>query len=63
MPLSYLDPRVIALTHGSWCTWFLGWPDGAVTRAGAGVTLARELRDPFNQAYALTVASVVQGPG
>jgi tetratricopeptide (TPR) repeat protein len=59
MPFSYLDQGVSALTLGSWSIWFLGWPDRAVAGIRNGVALARELRDPFNQAFALTVESVV----
>jgi class 3 adenylate cyclase/tetratricopeptide (TPR) repeat protein len=59
MPLSYLDPGVIALGLGGWALWTVGWPDRGLARAQAAVALARELQDSFNVAFALTVEAVV----
>jgi hypothetical protein len=58
LPLSYLDMGVVALGLGGWALWTIGWPDRGLARARAAVTLARELQDPFNLAFALTVEAV-----
>ncbi len=59
MPLSYLDPGIIALHFTAWSLWTLGWPQRALTSAREAVELAHRLRDPFNLSYALFIETVV----
>lgn len=46
------DPRVACLTTSAFTLWLLGYPDRAVERANAALTLAVELEHPFTSAYA-----------
>jgi len=51
------DPKVIALCHGSWALWYLGYPDQALQSIHAALTLARELSHPFSLAFVLGCAA------
>ncbi|MDN5862771.1 MAG: hypothetical protein L0H19_04900, partial [Salinisphaera sp.] len=46
------DPRVACYTTAALALWLLGYPDQAVARANAALTLAKELDYPFTQANA-----------
>jgi predicted ATPase len=46
------DPRVACYTTAAITLWLLGYPDRAVERANAALTLAAELDHPFTLAYA-----------
>ena len=47
------DLGMACLSFGSWALWFLGYPDEAMRRAEAGVSLARKLGHPFTFGLAL----------
>jgi predicted ATPase/tRNA A-37 threonylcarbamoyl transferase component Bud32 len=47
------DPGVGCLVYGAVTLWHLGYPEQALDSARAGLSLAEELSNPFNQAQAL----------
>src|SRR5262249_296299 len=51
------DPGVSCLCDGARALWFLGYPDQALARSNAALSLARELSDPFSFGYALIFAA------
>jgi predicted ATPase len=51
--LYILDPGVGCLTYAAWALWSLGYPDQALQRIHAALTLAQELSHPHSLAYAL----------
>jgi predicted ATPase len=53
------DPGVLLLSYAAWVLWFLGYPDQALQRIHAALTLAQELSRPFSLAYALNFAGVL----
>ncbi len=53
------DPAVVARVNLGWLEWFAGWPERAVERSRAAVSLARELRHPLSLAYALCMSAAV----
>jgi predicted ATPase len=51
------DPGVVGYSYTAWTFWYLGYPDRALERMDAGLTLAREVAHPFSVAFALTYAA------
>lgn len=47
------DPGVGGLCFAAWTLWQLGYPDQALARGRAALTLAQELSHPFSLAFAL----------
>jgi predicted ATPase len=58
--LYQLDPGVVCLSIAAWALWVLGYPDQALKRIHAALTLAQELSHPFSLAYAFVVAAVLR---
>jgi predicted ATPase len=54
-----IDLGVWCLSYGAWPLWLLGYPDQALTRNNAAITLAQELSHPHSMAAALCYASFV----
>ena len=48
-----MDSRMVALSYSALTLWLLGFPDQALKRSTAAVTLAQELAHPFNVATGL----------
>ena len=46
------DPRVACLTTSAFSLWTLGFPDRAVERADAAISLSDQLGNPYTSAYA-----------
>src|SRR5262249_49504762 len=46
-----------SLAFGSWALWYLGYPDQALRRIHAALSLAQELSHPFSLAFALAFAT------
>src|SRR5207244_3640306 len=42
-----IDLEVWGLSHAAWALWLLGYPDQALRRSHAALTLAQELSHPF----------------
>src|SRR5262249_3520903 len=60
------DPAVGSLSTMALTLWLLGYPDQALERIRAALTLARELAHPFSLAHALNYAAglhMVRGEG
>jgi predicted ATPase len=53
------DPGVVCLSHASWVLWMLGYPEQALTCSREACALAERLSQPYNLAYALTLASAL----
>ncbi len=53
------DPRVAAQAHEAVALWFLGYPEQALVRMRAALSLAQTLGDPFRLTYALTWNAVL----
>jgi predicted ATPase len=53
------DPGVSCLSEVARTLWFLGYPDQALERTEAALSLAHELSDPFSLGYALVFAAGV----
>jgi predicted ATPase len=51
------DPGVVCLSWAAHAQWYLGYPDQALKRSHAALTLARELSHPYSLAYALDHAA------
>ena len=51
------DPGVSCLCDAARALWFLGYPDQALQRSHAALTLAEELSDPFSLGFALIFAA------
>ncbi len=51
------DPGVSCLSDVARTLWFLGYPDQALERTEAALSLAHELSDPFSLGYALVFAA------
>jgi predicted ATPase len=47
------DPGVHCLAYTAWTLWLLGYPDQALRRSHAALTLARQVSHPFSLAVAL----------
>jgi len=61
-PLSSLymvEPQVASLLLLSWDLWFLGRPDGALSRVSEALALARDLGHPYTLTFAHYMTSVV----
>jgi tetratricopeptide (TPR) repeat protein len=61
-PLSSLymvEPKVASLLLLSWDLWFLGRPDGALSRVSEALALAQDLGHPYTLAFAHYMTSVV----
>jgi predicted ATPase/DNA-binding winged helix-turn-helix (wHTH) protein len=54
-----LDPGVAASSLVAWLLWELGYPDRALEKTRAALSLARELSHPFTLAYALILSSTI----
>jgi TOMM system kinase/cyclase fusion protein len=54
-----LDPGVVCLSYAAYVRWFLGYPDRALERIHAALTLARELSHPLSLTSALNFAAWV----
>jgi predicted ATPase len=54
-----MDLGVWCLSYGAWPLWLLGYPDQALTRNNAAITLAQELSHPHSMAAALCYAAFV----
>ena len=54
-----LDPGVAARSLVAWLLWELGYPDRALEKTRAALSLARELSHPFTLAYALILSSTI----
>jgi len=52
-----LDLGVWCLSYVSWPLWLLGYPDQALTRSRAAITLAQDLSHPISLAAALSYAA------
>ncbi len=53
------DPGVDCYSYAAWVLWLLGYPDQALQRSTAALTLARELSHPFSLASTLDFAGVL----
>jgi DNA-binding winged helix-turn-helix (wHTH) protein/tetratricopeptide (TPR) repeat protein len=53
------NPVVESLSYLAWHLWFLGYPDQALQRIHAALTLAQELSRPYSLASALNFAGFV----
>ena len=51
------DPGVLCLCEIARVVWFLGYPDQALQRSQAALTLAQNLSDPFSLGYAFVFAA------
>jgi len=54
------DPGVCCRMHSSLALWILGYPEAAIERCRAGLTLARDLAHASSMANALPLAAIVQ---
>ncbi len=52
------DVGVTNLSRDSWTLWYLGYPDQALARSQAAVTLAQQLAHPLSLSFALGEAAV-----
>ena len=59
--LAQQDPGVTCLAQGAHALWCLGYPDQALQRSQAALTLARELAHPFSLVWALSWAASLHG--
>jgi predicted ATPase len=48
-----MDPGVVCLVYAGWILWLLGYPDQALERANAALTLAQHLEHPYTLARGL----------
>jgi predicted ATPase len=55
-----VDMEVVARSYAAGTLWLLGYPEKALKRVEGAVALARELADPFSQAFAGNFASSIQ---
>jgi predicted ATPase/class 3 adenylate cyclase len=53
------DPGVFCLSFASWVLWLLGYPEQALQRSRAALTLARELSHPHTLAAVLFFAGIL----
>jgi predicted ATPase len=53
------NQRVACFSHLAVALWLLGYPDLAIQRTEAALTLADELAHPFSQAFALSLAALL----
>lgn len=53
------DPLMTCLGVGAWALWYLGYPDQALQRSQAALTLAQKLAHPYALAWMLNAASWV----
>jgi class 3 adenylate cyclase/predicted ATPase len=51
------DPGMDALAHAAWVLWYLGYPEQALRRNQAALTLAGELAHPYSLTHALSCAA------
>jgi predicted ATPase len=51
------DPGVWCLSYGAWSSWLLGYPDEAVRKSEAAISLAEKLSHPFSMASSLAYAA------
>jgi class 3 adenylate cyclase/predicted ATPase len=51
------DSGVACLCFGAWALWFLGYPNQALHRVRAALTMARNVAHPFSVAFALQFAA------
>jgi predicted ATPase len=51
------DPGVLCFIYAAHVLWLLGYPDQALIKSRAALTLAQELSHPFSLAYALDFAA------
>jgi tetratricopeptide (TPR) repeat protein len=60
-PFSYsvADPGVAALSYGALTLWLLGYPEQALRKSQAALTLADSLLHPFSQGLALSFAAIL----
>jgi class 3 adenylate cyclase/predicted ATPase len=54
-----LDPGVVCLSRAAWALWLLGYPDQALTRVQAALTLAEESSHAYSLAFALHYAAML----
>ena len=54
-----LDPGVAARSLVAWLLWELGYPDRALKKTRAALSMARESSHPFTLAYALLLSSTI----
>jgi predicted ATPase len=59
--LAEQDPGVACLAQGAHALWYLGYPEQALRRSQAALTLARELAHPFSLVWALSWAASLYG--
>jgi TOMM system kinase/cyclase fusion protein len=52
-----LDPGVVCLSYAAYVSWFLGYPDRALARIHAALSLAQELAHPLSLTSALNFAA------
>src|SRR4029079_18611522 len=57
--LYMVEPQVASLLLLSWDLWFLGRPDGALSRVSEALALAQDLGHPYTLAFAHYMTSVV----
>jgi predicted ATPase len=50
---------VVCHNFAAWALWHLGYPDQALARSHAAVTLARQIAHPFSLGFALSFAAVL----
>ena len=48
-----IDPGAVCLAHAGWTLWLLGYPDQALERVNAALTLAQHLEHPYTLARGL----------
>src|SRR5262245_41508286 len=52
------DEGVLCHSSAAWMLWYLGYPDQALARGQAAVTLAQQVAHPFSVVYALGLAAL-----
>jgi predicted ATPase len=52
------DEGVLCHSSAAWTLWYLGYPDQALARSQAAVTLAQQVAHPFSVVYALGLAAL-----
>jgi len=52
-----VDLGVAFLIEGAWALWYLGYPDQALQKSQAAVTLARNISHPYSLSWALAAAA------
>lgn len=57
LPFQTTNSALACLAYGAWSLWYLGYPDQALQRMHAALTLAQKLAQPYMLAYTLCFAA------